>query len=33
MTDEVFADRAFTRLKQLEYLVRTHQIDGNFFWT
>jgi nucleoside-diphosphate-sugar epimerase len=33
MTQEVFEYRAFTRLKQLEYLVRTHQIDENFFWT
>jgi nucleoside-diphosphate-sugar epimerase len=32
MTPEVFQDRAFTRLKQLEYLIRTHQIDDNFFW-
>jgi nucleoside-diphosphate-sugar epimerase len=33
MTPEMFQDRAFTRLKQLEYLIRTHQIDDNFFWT
>jgi nucleoside-diphosphate-sugar epimerase len=33
MTKEVFEYRAFTRLKQLEYLIRTHQIDENFFWT
>ena len=33
MTQEVFEYRAFTRLKQLEYLIRTHQIDDNFFWT
>jgi nucleoside-diphosphate-sugar epimerase len=33
MTKEVFEYRAFTRLKQLEYLIRTHQIDKNFFWT
>jgi len=33
MTKEVFEYRAFTRLKQLEYLIRTHQIDDNFFWT
>jgi nucleoside-diphosphate-sugar epimerase len=32
MTPEVFQDRAFTRLKQLEYLIRTQQIDDNFFW-
>jgi nucleoside-diphosphate-sugar epimerase len=33
MTDEVFQYRSFTRLKQLEYLIRTRQIDDNFFWT
>jgi nucleoside-diphosphate-sugar epimerase len=33
MTPEVFEYRAFTRLKQLEYLIRTRQIDDNFFWT
>ena len=33
MTEEVFQYRAFTRLKQLEYLIRTRQIDGDFFWT
>jgi nucleoside-diphosphate-sugar epimerase len=33
MTDDVFQFRAFTRLKQLEYLIRTRQIDGDFFWT
>jgi nucleoside-diphosphate-sugar epimerase len=33
MTEEVFQYRAFTRLKQLEYLIRTRQIDDNFFWT
>jgi nucleoside-diphosphate-sugar epimerase len=33
MTQEVFVYRAFTRLKQLEYLIRTRQIDDNFFWT
>jgi nucleoside-diphosphate-sugar epimerase len=33
MTDEVFQYRAFTRLKQLEYLLRTRQIDDHFFWT
>ena len=32
MTPEVFQFRSFTRLKQLEYLIRTQQIDGNFFW-
>jgi nucleoside-diphosphate-sugar epimerase len=33
MTAEVFQYRAFTRLKQLEYLIRTKQIDDNFLWT
>ena|SRR2546430_520513 len=32
MTAEVFQYRAFTRLKQLEYLIRTRQIDDHFFW-
>jgi nucleoside-diphosphate-sugar epimerase len=33
MTPEVFQYRTFTRLKQLEYLIRTSQIDKSFFWT
>jgi len=33
MTPEVFQYRSFTRLKQLEYLAKTKQIDGRFFWT
>jgi nucleoside-diphosphate-sugar epimerase len=32
MTSEVFEFRTFTRLKQLQYLIRTRQIDGHFFW-
>ena len=32
MPPEVFQHRTFTRLKQLEYLIRTKQIDGSFFW-
>jgi nucleoside-diphosphate-sugar epimerase len=32
MTKEVFESRGFTRLKQLEYLIRTQQIDKDFFW-
>lgn len=32
MPSEVFQYRTFTRLKQLEYLIRTKQIDGSFFW-
>jgi nucleoside-diphosphate-sugar epimerase len=33
MTAEVFNYRTFTRLKQLEYLIHTKQIDDHFFWT
>ena len=33
MTKDVFECRTFTRLKQLEYLIRTQQIDPQFFWT
>jgi nucleoside-diphosphate-sugar epimerase len=32
MSGEIFQFRAFTRLKQLEYLIRTRQIDERFFW-
>jgi nucleoside-diphosphate-sugar epimerase len=32
MTEEAFQYRTFTRLKQLEYLIRTRQIDDDFFW-
>jgi nucleoside-diphosphate-sugar epimerase len=32
MTEETFLSRGFTRLKQLEYLIRTQQIDQDFFW-
>jgi nucleoside-diphosphate-sugar epimerase len=32
MTEDIFQFRGFTRLKQLEYLLRTQQIDQNFFW-
>ncbi|PSF38663.1 NAD-dependent dehydratase [Aphanothece hegewaldii CCALA 016] len=32
MTQETFLFRGFTRLKQLEYLINTQQIDHNFFW-
>lgn len=32
MTPETFTGRGFTRLKQLEYLIRTRQIDQDFFW-
>jgi nucleoside-diphosphate-sugar epimerase len=33
MSEETFFFRGFTRLKQLEYLIRTQQIDSDFFWT
>jgi nucleoside-diphosphate-sugar epimerase len=33
MTKEIFEYRGFTRLKQLEYLIRTQQIDQDFFWS
>ena len=33
MTPDVFNCRAFTRLKQLEYLLHTTKIDKRFFWT
>jgi nucleoside-diphosphate-sugar epimerase len=33
MTSENFEFRAFTRLKQLEYLIRTRQIDDYLFWS
>jgi nucleoside-diphosphate-sugar epimerase len=33
LTDEVFLSRGFTRLKQLEYLIETGQIDSGFFWS
>ena len=33
MSAETFGFRGFTRLKQLEYLIKTGQIDRNFFWS
>ena len=33
MTHDDFTWRGFTRLKQIEYLLRTGQIDERFFWT
>lgn len=33
MSSDVFHHRGFTRLKQLEYLIKTAQIDKDFFWT
>jgi nucleoside-diphosphate-sugar epimerase len=32
MTQDLFESRGFTRLKQLEYLIKTQQIDKDFFW-
>lgn len=32
MANETFEFRAFTRLKQLEYLIRTQQLDEELFW-
>jgi nucleoside-diphosphate-sugar epimerase len=32
MSCETFESRPYTRLKQLQYLVRTGQIDDKFFW-
>lgn len=32
MSPETFNSTGFTRLKQLEHLLRTQQIDHNFFW-
>jgi nucleoside-diphosphate-sugar epimerase len=33
MSPEVFDFRAYTRLKQLQHLLRTRQIDQHFYWT
>lgn len=33
LSEETFLSRGFTRLKQLEYLIRTQQIDSQFFWS
>jgi nucleoside-diphosphate-sugar epimerase len=32
MTESLFNFRAFTRLKQLNHLIKTKQIDKDFFW-
>ncbi len=32
LTAAGFESRAFTRLKQLEYLIQSHQIDNQLFW-
>lgn len=33
MDENLFEFRAFTRLKQLKFLIRTRQIDEDFFWS
>jgi nucleoside-diphosphate-sugar epimerase len=33
MTPETFGFRAFTRLKQLQYLLKTAQLDESFYWS
>jgi nucleoside-diphosphate-sugar epimerase len=33
MSAETFGFRAFTRLKELQYLIRTSQLDEDFFWS
>ncbi len=32
LTEDIFRFRGFTRLTQLEYLIRTQQIDSELFW-
>jgi nucleoside-diphosphate-sugar epimerase len=32
MSPEIFEFRAYTRLRQLEFLVKTRQVDEQFFW-
>ena len=32
MSRDVFTCRSYTRLKQLQHLIHTHQIDADFFW-
>lgn len=33
LDEKTFCAKGFTRLKQLEYLLRTQQLDPQFFWT
>ncbi|HWO41828.1 MAG TPA: SDR family oxidoreductase [Candidatus Eisenbacteria bacterium] len=33
LTRSAFESRMFTRLKQIQYLIETHQLDGEFFWS
>ena len=32
LSSETFESRAFTRLRQLEYLIKTQQVDDGFYW-
>jgi hypothetical protein len=32
MPEQTFVFRAYTRLKQLQHLLRTGQIDDEFYW-
>lgn len=32
MSDDIFTFRAYTRLKQLQHLIHTQQIDTDFYW-
>jgi len=32
LSRETFESRAFTRLRQVEYLIKTRQVDDRFFW-
>jgi len=32
LSSETFESRAFTRLRQLEYLIKTRQVDDHFYW-
>lgn len=32
LSGEIFRHRGYTRLKQLEHLIKTQQIDSDFFW-
>ena len=33
LTEEMFRFRPFTRIKQLQHLLETAQIDSEFYWT
>ncbi len=32
LSEELFLSRYFTRLKQIQYLLQTEQIDREFYW-